>query len=124
MDENMVATKDDLAVKPFSFDFGSEFISQNLPVAKREEIAAVAIGRKMDLAQDVAERTIRLQASNADMDVTLSRADELSKQRGNFVIRSTHDTASGKTTITVSSHSFMLYVVIAIAGLILLLKIL
>lgn len=55
-------------------------------------------------------------------DNRLGRADELSKQRGNFVIRSTHDTASGKTTITVSSHSFMLYVVIAIAGLILLLK--
>lgn len=57
-------------------------------------------------------------------DNRLGRADELSKQRGNFVIRSTHDTASGKTTITVSSHSFMLYVVIAIAGLILLLKLL
>ena len=84
----------------------------------------MASRRKMDLAQDVAERTIRLKASNADMDMTLSRADELSKQRGNFVIRSTHDTASGKTTITVSSHSFMLYVILAFAGLILLLKLL
>ena len=40
MDENMVATKDDLAVKPFSFDFGSEFISQNLPVARRKCVRA------------------------------------------------------------------------------------
>ena len=57
-------------------------------------------------------------------DNRLGRADELSKRRGNFVIRSTHDTASGKTTITVSSHSVRLYVVLAIAGLILLLKLL
>ena len=69
---------------------------------------------------NVAERTIRLQASSVDMDQTLHKADELSRVKGDFVIRSSHDTASGKTEITVRRHSPVVYIVMAIAGLILL----
>ena len=55
------------SVAPFSFDFGSEFIKENLPAEKRTELAVVAQNVKLDLAQDVAARTIRLQASSMDM---------------------------------------------------------
>ena len=107
-------------VNPFSFDFGSEFIKENLPVEKRTELAAVAQSRRLDLAQDVARRKIRLQVSSADMDQTLRTADELSRGSGDFVITSSHDTASGRTEITVRRHSLFAYLVVAITGLIVL----
>ena len=107
-------------VNPFSFDFGSEFIKENLPAEKRTELAVVAQNRRLDLAQDVAKRTIRLQASSADMDQTLRTADELSRGSGDFVITSSHDTASGRTEITVRRHSLFAYIVVAIVGLIVL----
>ena len=107
-------------VNPFSFDFGSEFIKENLPDEKRTELAVVAQNRRLDLAQDVAKRTIRLQASSADMDQTLRTADELSRGSGDFVITSSHDTASGRTEITVRRHSLFAYIVVAIVGLIVL----
>lgn len=107
-------------LNPFSFDFGSEFIKENLPVEKRTELAAVAQSRRLDLAQDVARRTIRLQASSADINQTLRTADELSRGSGDFVITSSHDTASGRTEITVRRHSLFAYIVVAIAGLIVL----
>ena len=105
---------------PFSFDFGSEFIKENLPAEKRTELAVVAQSRRLDLAQDVARRTIRLQASSADINQTLRTADELSRGSGDFVITSSHDTASGRTEITVRRHSLFAYIVVAIAGLIVL----
>ena len=107
-------------VNPFSFDFGSEFIKENLPAEKRTELAVVAQSRRLDLAQDVARRTIRLQASSADIDQTLRTVDELSRGSGDFVITSSHDTASGRTEITVRRHSLFAYIVVAIVGLIVL----
>ena len=107
-------------VNPFSFDFGTEFIKENLPAEKRTELAVVAQSRRLDLAQDVAKRTIRLQASSADIDQTLRTADELSRGSGDFVITSSHDTASGRTEITVRRHSLFAYLVVSITGLIVL----
>ena len=107
-------------LNPFSFDFGSEFIKENLPAEKRTELAVIAQSRRLDLAQDVARRTIRLQASSADIDQTLRTADELSRGSGDFVITSSHDTASGRTEITVRRHSLFAYIVVAIVGLIVL----
>ena len=101
----MTTTENKVSVTPFSFDFGSEFIKENLPAEKRTELAVVAQNRRIDLAQDVAERTIRLQASSVDMDQTLNRANELAKVKGDFIIQSTHDTASGRTEITVRRRS-------------------
>ena len=103
---------------PFSFDFGSEFIKENLPAEKRTELAVVAQSRRIDLAQDVAKRTIRLQASSADMDQTLRTADALSRGSGDFLITSSHDTASGRTEITVRRHSPVIWVVLGVVGLI------
>ena len=105
-------------VNPFSFDFGSEFIKENLPAEKRTELAVVAQSRRLDLAQDVARRTIRLQASSADMDGTLNKANELAKVKGDFVIQSTHETASGRTEITVRRHSPVVWIVLGVVGLI------
>ena len=106
------------SVAPFSFDFGSEFIRENLPAEKRTELAVVAQNVKLDLAQDVAARTIRLQASGADMDQTLVRANELAKLEGDFVIQSTHETASGRTEITVRRHSPVIWIVLGVVGLV------
>jgi len=108
------------AVAPFSFDFGSDFIKENLSAEKRTELAVVAQNRRIDLVQDVAERTIRLQASNVDMDQTLAKAQELSRVNGDFVIQSKHQTDSGQTEITVRRHSPVIWIVIAVAGLIVL----
>ena len=115
----VTTTDDKVLVAPFSFDFGSEFINENLPAEKRTELAVVAQNRRIDLAQDVAERTIRLQASSVDMDVTLNKAHELSKLRGDFLIRSTHETASGQTEITVRRHSPVIWIVLGVVGVIL-----
>ena len=115
----MTTTDNKDQVAPFSFDFGSEFIKENLPAEKRTELAVVAQNRRIDLAQDVARRTIHLQASNVDMDVTLNKARELSKVKGDFHIRSTHETASGQTEITVRSHSPLVWIVFGIVGLVL-----
>ena len=105
-------------MNPFSFDFGSELIKENLPAEKRQELAVVVQNRRIDLAQDVAKRTIRLQASSADMDETLNKANELAKVKGDFVIQSTHETASGRTEITVRRHSPVIWIVLGVVGLI------
>ena len=121
MGQSDIVKVDSENVNPFSFDFGSEFIKENLPAEKRTELAVVAQSRRIDLAQDVAERTIRLQASSADMDQTLMKANELAKVKGDFIISSSHNTASGRTEITVRRHSPFVYIVLAIAGVIVLL---
>jgi len=108
------------AIAPVSFDIGADFINENLPAEKRTELAVVAQNLKLDLAHDVAERTIRLQASSVDMDQTIRKADELSRVRSDFVIKSTHDTASGRTEITVRRHSPVIWIVLGAAALILL----
>ena len=116
---NAVTTTDGTnSVAPFSFDFGSEFIKENLPAEKRTELAVVAQNLKLNLAQDVAARTIRLQASGADMDQTMIRAVELAKRKGDYVIQSTYETASGRTEITVRRHSPVIWIVLGVVGLI------
>ena len=118
MDQSDIVKAENGDVNPFSFDFGSEFIKENLPSEKRTELAVVAQNRRIDLFQDVAERTIRLQASSVDMGQTLNRANELAKGKGDFIIQSTHDTASGRTEITVRRHSPVIWIVLGVAGLI------
>ena len=120
MEQSDIVKAENENVNPFSFDFGSEFIKENLPAEKRTELAVVAQSRRLDLAQDVARRTIRLQASSADMDQTLRTAGELPRGSGDFVITSSHDTASGRTEITVRRHSLFAYLVVSITGLIVL----
>ena len=114
----VTTTDDKVAVASFSFDFGSEFLKENLRAEKRTELAVVAQNRRIDLFQDVAERTIRLQASSVDMEQTLNRASELAKGKGDFIIQSTHETASGRTEITVRRHSPVIWIVLGVAGLI------
>lgn len=104
MDNNAVVANGGVPASPFSVDLASEFIKENLPAEKRAELAMVAQNRRIDLAQDVAKRTIRLQASSADMEQTLQRAHELADQKADFVITSTHETASGRTEITVRRY--------------------
>ena len=113
----LTTTEGNVAVTPFSFDFGSEFIKENLPAEKRTELAVVAQNVKLDLARDVAERTIRLQACGADMDQTLAKAAVLARGKGDYVIQSTHHTASGRTEITVRRHSPFVWIVIGVVGL-------
>ena len=114
----VTTTENKVSVTPFSFDFGSEFIKENLPAEKRTELAVVAQNRRIDLFQDVAERTIRLQAISVDMEQTLNRASELAKGKGDFIIQSTHETASGRTEITVRRHSPVIWIVLGAMGLI------
>ena len=48
----------------------------------------------------------------------LQRANELAKGKGDFIIQSTHETASGRTEITVRRHSPVIWIVLGVAGLI------
>ena len=116
----LTTTDDGNAIAPVPLDIGADLIKENLPAEKRTELAVVAQNLKLDLAHDVAERTIRLQASSVDMDQTIRRADELSRVKGDFVIKSTHDTASGRTEITVRRHSPVVWIALGTAALILL----
>ena len=116
----LTTTDDGNAIAPVSLNIGADLIKENLPAEKRTELAVVAQNLKLDLAHDVAERTIRLQASSVDMDQTIRRADELSRVKSDFVIKSTHDTASGRTEITVRRHSPVIWIVLGAAALILL----
>ena len=112
----MTTTDDGTAIAPVSLDIGADFIKENLPAEKRTELAVVAQGMKLDLARDAAQRTIRLQASSADIDQTLGNAAKLSRGKTDFVIHSTHETASGMTEITVR-YSPIVWIVVAIVGL-------
>lgn len=110
--------------QPFTFnlDFGDGDASTALTVPQKQELASLAQRQKIDLAADVARRQVRLQASAADMEQTVQHAQALSRTtRGDFAIRSRHETASGETTITVTRHTNILILAAIVAGILLLL---
>ena len=110
--------------QPFTFnlDFGDGDASTALTVPQKQELASLAQRQKIDLAADVARRQVRLQASAADMEQTVQHAQALSRTtRGDFAIRSRHETASGETTITVTRHTNLLILAAIVAGILLLL---
>lgn len=111
----LTTTDGESAIAPVSLDIGADFIKENLPAEKRTELAVVAQGLKLDLARDVAQRSIRLQASSADIDQTLGNAAKLSRGKVDFVIHSTHETASGMTEITVR-YSPIAWIILAMVG--------
>ena len=116
----------DLAVarpQPFTFnlDFGDGDASTALTVPQKQELASLAQRQKIELAADVARRQVRLQTSAADMEQTVQHAQTLSRAtRGDFAIRSRHETASGETTITVARSNNLLILAAIVAGIILL----
>ena len=110
--------------QPFTFnlDFGDKDASTALTVPQKQELASLAQRQKIELAADVARRQVRLQASAADMEQTVQHAQTLSRAtRGDFAIRSRHETASGETTITVARSTNLLILAAIVAGIILLL---
>lgn len=111
---------EDASPRPFARDIGLEELARDLPVAKRAEVAEVAAFRRVDLAQ----RAVRLQAADADMERVLRQANELSRMKAAFVVRSRHETASGTAEITVRSHSVWIYAALAAIALVLVLKLL
>lgn len=80
-ESNMVKVSD-VNMPQFSVDFASDIVRENLPAEKRMELAVIAQNRRLDLAEDIAQRTVRLQVSRADMEHTLSKAKELSQVKG------------------------------------------
>ena len=106
----------------FNLDFGDKDASTALTVPQKQELASLAQRQKIDLAADVARRQVRLQASAADMEQTVQHAQALSRAtRGDFAIRSRHETASGETTITVARSNNLLILAAIVAGIIILL---
>lgn len=106
----------------FNLDFGDADASTALTVPQKQELASLAQRQKIELAADVARRQVRLQASAADMEQTVQHAQALSRAtRGDFAIRSRHETASGETTITVARSTNLLILAAIVAGIILLL---
>lgn len=105
----------------FNLDFGDGDASTALTVPQKQELASLAQRQKIELAADVARRQVRLQASAADMEQTVQHAQALScATRGDFAIRSRHETASGETTITVARSNNLLILAAIVAGIILL----
>ena len=110
--------------QPFTFNLnlGDEGTSTALTIPQKQELASLAQRQKIELAADVARRQVRLQASAADMEQTVQHAQALSRAtRGDFAIRSRHETASGETTITVARSTNLLILAAIVAGIILLL---
>ncbi len=108
--------------QPFTFnlDFGDEDTSTALTVPQKQELASLAQRKKIELAANVAHRQVRLQASAADMEQTILHAQALSRTtRGDFAIRSRHETASGETTITIARSSNLLILAAIVAGIVL-----
>ena len=123
MDDTSENTK--LAVarpQPFTFnlDFGGGSATTALSVPQKQELASLAQRQRIELAADVAHRQVRLQASAADMEQTILHAQALSRAtRGDFAIRSRHETASGETTITVARSTNLLILAAIVAGILL-----
>ena len=124
MESHELVRAEDAAPRPLALDIGLEELARELPVAKRAEVAEVAAFRRVDLADDVAQRSVRLQATDADMALVLRRADELSRTKADFVIRSHHETASGTAEITVRRHVVWIYAALAAVALVIVLKLL
>ncbi len=127
MDETNEESTTELDVarpQPFTFnlDLGAGDTATALTVPQKQELASLAQRQKIELAADVASRQVRLQASAADMEQTVRHARALARAtRGDFAIRSRHETASGETTITVARSSNLLILAAIVAGIILLL---
>ena len=124
MESHELVRTEDAAPRPLALDIGLEELARDLPVAKRAEVAEVAAFRRVDLADDVAHRSVRLQATDADMALVLRRADELARMRADFVVRSHHETASGTADVTVRRHSVWIYAAVATVVLVIVLKLL
>ena len=58
------------------------------------------------------------------MALVLRRADELSRTKADFVVRSHHETASGTADVTVRRHSVWIYLAVATVVLVIALKLL
>ena len=88
-----------------SLDFGTLSLD-GLTLEQQNTIRALVAQKKFDLALRVAEGRIKLDASKADMDNVINTAQQLDKTKAGYSIRSEHETASGKTTISVSRVKF------------------
>lgn len=113
VDETSLTYEKKRCVGPFSVDYLTEFEAGNIPSEKRGELAMVARNRKMDFVHDITVRTVRLQASAIDMDQTLQKAQALIDKKADFVISSTHETASGRTEITVRRYPPTMWVIVS-----------
>ncbi len=83
-----------------SLDFGSLSL-EGLDPQQRNYIRMLIAEKKFDLALQVAQGKIKLDASKADMDNVINTAQRLDQTGAGFSIQSEHQTASGKTTISV-----------------------
>lgn len=83
-----------------SLDFGTLSL-EGLTPEQKNVIRALVAQKKFDLAVQVAEGKIKLDASKADMDNVINTVQRLDQTGAGFSIQSEHQTASGKTTISV-----------------------
>lgn len=88
-----------------SLDFGSLSLDGLTP-EQQNVIRALVAQKKFDLAVKVAEGKIKLEAAKADMDNVINTAQHLDQTKAGYSIHSEHETASGKTTISVTRVKF------------------
>lgn len=88
-----------------SLDFGTLNL-EGLTPEQQNVIRALVAQKKFDLALKVAEGKIRLDASRADMDNVINTAQRLDQTNAGYSIQSEHETASGKTKISVTRRKF------------------
>ena len=88
-----------------SLDFGSLSL-EGLSPEQQNVIRALVAQKKFDLALKVAENKIKLDANKADMDNVINTVQHLDKTKAGYSIHSEQETASGKTTISVSRVKF------------------
>ena len=83
-----------------SLDFGSLSL-EGLSAEEQNQIRSLVAQKKFELALDVATRKVKLDSSKADMDNVVNTAQHLDQTHAGFSIKSEHETASGKTSISV-----------------------
>lgn len=88
-----------------SLDFGKLSL-EGLTPEQQNQIRTLVAQKKFDLALDIATRRVKLDSSKADMDNVINIARSLDQTRAGYSIHSEHETASGKTSISVNKIKF------------------
>ena len=102
MEKNEVVKKESTEL---SLDFGTLSLDHLTP-EQQNQIRVLVAQKKFDLALEVATRKVKLDSSKADMDNVINTARSLDQTKAGFSIHSEHQTASGKTSISVNKIKF------------------
>lgn len=116
-DSNSKVTTGQRAVVPTS-EAGSLLDSAlaSIPPEQRDKLIGKALEKKLDLDVEAVKAGRRFDASSADMANTVDHVRQLeASTRSDYTVKSSYETASGKTTVEVRKSANISVIVIVIA---------